>query len=73
MLICILDLDLTDLHAKSIAEELTDIESKLFQAINFREFLGQAWSKKGSEWKSPNILAMIRRYFFEDVNDVLFE
>ncbi len=47
---------------KAIARQMTANEYKLFAAIEFHEFLGQAWSKKGSEWKAPNIQACIRRF-----------
>ena len=48
--------------AKIIAKNLTVIEFNYFKTIKFDEFLGQAWSKKGSEWKAPHILSSIKRF-----------
>jgi hypothetical protein len=46
---------------EDLANQLTWIEAKLFQSISFRELLGQAWSKKDGETRSPHVLTMIRR------------
>jgi hypothetical protein len=56
------DFYLIAIPAKQLAKQMTCIEFSYFNSIKFDEFLGQAWNKKGSEWKAPNILSCIKRF-----------
>lgn len=51
---------LTDVHPREIARQITVLMADLFQKLQVKEFLGQAWTKKDKELLAPNLLNMIR-------------
>eukprot|EP01102_Stenamoeba_stenopodia_P022968 TRINITY_DN9768_c0_g3_i1.p1 TRINITY_DN9768_c0_g3~~TRINITY_DN9768_c0_g3_i1.p1 ORF type:complete len:1216 (+),score=300.44 TRINITY_DN9768_c0_g3_i1:210-3857(+) len=51
-----------DIHVDEIARQTTLIEYELFKAIKPWECLNQAWTKKTTPPKAPNILEMIARF-----------
>jgi len=51
-----------DWPAIEIARQLTLTDFDLFQRIQAKEFLGQAWNKEGKEEKAPSICALIERF-----------
>eukprot|EP01099_Mayorella_cantabrigiensis_P002786 TRINITY_DN2238_c0_g1_i1.p1 TRINITY_DN2238_c0_g1~~TRINITY_DN2238_c0_g1_i1.p1 ORF type:complete len:767 (-),score=215.63 TRINITY_DN2238_c0_g1_i1:41-2341(-) len=51
-----------DLDATELARQLTLLEHRLYKAIQPKELLHQAWSKKDKETRSPNVLSMIRMF-----------
>eukprot|EP01088_Endostelium_zonatum_P000320 TRINITY_DN10600_c0_g1_i1.p1 TRINITY_DN10600_c0_g1~~TRINITY_DN10600_c0_g1_i1.p1 ORF type:complete len:954 (-),score=229.03 TRINITY_DN10600_c0_g1_i1:44-2905(-) len=53
---------LIDNEIKILAQQLALLEGELFCRIQPKEFFKLAWSKNDKESKSPNILAMIRRF-----------
>lgn len=55
------NLDITEWSSVEIARQLTLIEFDIFEKIQPRECLKQAWNKENRQEKAPNIYAMIER------------
>jgi hypothetical protein len=53
-------LKFTDIDPCELARQITLIEYQLFDAIQPREFMDQAWMKPGKEKRAPNICNMTR-------------
>lgn len=50
------DIDLLRVDPQVVAEQLTLLEEALFQAVDARELLQNAWSKADKETRAPNVL-----------------
>eukprot|EP01147_Barroeca_monosierra_P001967 gene1967-5051_t len=50
------------LHPTELARQLTLIDSELYRAIQPSELVGQQWTKKEKETRSPHVLAFIRHF-----------
>jgi len=50
------------IKAEEFADQITLMDFTLFEKIEARECLGQAWKKKDSKKRAPNVLAMIKQF-----------
>lgn len=55
-------IDIVEVSAAAIAEQLTLIDFKQFGGIKAKEFLNLAWTKSNKEDLSPHLLAYCRRF-----------
>jgi len=53
---------IVDIHPLEIARQMTLMDYKLCREIESKECLGCAWTKHDKETRSPNLLAMIKRF-----------
>jgi hypothetical protein len=54
-------MDITEWPSVEIARQLTLVEFELFESIQARECLNQAWNQKNQKTQAPNIFEMITR------------
>ncbi|KNC54245.1 uncharacterized protein AMSG_12312, partial [Thecamonas trahens ATCC 50062] len=59
----------TQVEPKELARQLTLMEHSLLRAIQAKEFMKQAWAKKGKERNAPHLLALIE--FFNHVSGMI--
>ncbi len=52
----------TDVDPTELARQLCLIESRLYQAIKPKEYLGKAWERKDKEVVAPNLTAFILHF-----------
>lgn len=52
----------TEVDPTELARQLCLIESRLFQAIKPKEYLGKAWERKDKEVVAPNLTAFILHF-----------
>ena len=58
-------LELSHLKPLEVARQLCRINHRLFQRIDPREFLGQAWMASNKQERAPNLVAFIERFNLE--------
>jgi len=55
-------LTILDIHSQELARQITLIDYETCRAIEPKECLGMAWTKPDKEERSPNLMAMIKRF-----------
>ena len=59
------NLDITNLRKikyHELADQLTLMDFRIFKRIEAREYIGQAWKKRDSVKRAPNILTLIKQF-----------